>query len=135
MAFANTFELRKLVTRDAKFRPGGPAGLFEEPGLRALGLCRARGRRSQCIMHWLPGFVRCLKDAGRARCWAQQISCGAGLGSGLAFGELFAPLLVTLFVPRWPPEATVFLSSRRVLVTVFSRQDFDLMSRPREVTW
>ena len=32
MAFANTFELRKLVTRDAKLRPGGPAG----PKVQAL---------------------------------------------------------------------------------------------------
>ena len=47
------------------------------------------GRRSQCIMHWLPGFVRCLKDAGQARCWAQQILCGAVLGSGLAFRDFF----------------------------------------------
>ena len=28
-------------------------------------------------------------DARRARCWAQQNSCGAGLGSGLAFGDFF----------------------------------------------
>ena len=34
-----------------------------------------------------------MKDGGRARYWAQQISCSAGLGSGLAFGEIFAPLL------------------------------------------
>ena len=86
-----------IRTRDGKLRPGGPAGLkiqagpgfFAEPGLRALALCRARERRLQCIVHWLPGFVGCLKDGGRARCWAQQISCGAGLGSGLDFGDFF----------------------------------------------
>ena len=38
------------------------------------------------------GFLWCLKDAGWARCWAQQISCVASLGSGLAFGKIFAPL-------------------------------------------
>ena len=50
-------------------------------------------------MNWPPGFVRCLKDAGRAPCWAQQISCGAGLGSGsgsgLTFKEIFASLVTT----------------------------------------
>ena len=38
--------------------------------------------------------MRCLKDAGRARCWAQLILCSAGLGSGLAFGEIVAPLVL-----------------------------------------
>ena len=84
---------RAVRSRDAKFRPGGPAGLFVELGLRAPGSCRARGKRSQCIVHWPPGFVRCLEDAGWARCWSQQISCGAGLDSGLAFGEIFASLV------------------------------------------
>ena len=29
--------------------------------------------------------ARCLKDAGRARCWAHQISCDANLGSRIFF--------------------------------------------------
>ena len=33
----------------------------------------------------LCAVLNCLTEAGRARCWAQQISRGAGLGSGLAF--------------------------------------------------
>ena len=57
--------------RYAKFRPGRA---FPESGLRVPGSCRARRSRPQCIMHWLPDF-----DAGRARCWAQKFSCGAGL--------------------------------------------------------
>ena len=110
---------RWVSTRDAKFSPvipgraqnSGPAGLFAEPGLRALGSCRARRRRSQCIMHWLPGLVRCLTDAGRARCWAEQISCGAGLGSGLAFGYIFASLVST-HIPNLNQTRPAFLNYR-----------------------
>ena len=49
------------------------------------------GKRSQCIMHWQQGFVRCLRDAGRALCWAHQIGCGGGVSSGLVFGK-FPPI-------------------------------------------
>ena len=40
-------------------------------------------------MWFLSGIVRCLTDAGRAPCCADQISCRAGLGSGLAFEDFF----------------------------------------------
>ena len=41
------------------------------------------------------GLRAVFEDAGRARCWAQQILRGAGLGSGLAFGEMFASPVTT----------------------------------------
>ena len=49
-----------------------PSGLFAEPELKVSGPCRAGETRSQCVMYWLPGFVRCSKmlaglDAGPAR--------------------------------------------------------------------
>ena len=44
--------------RDAKFKPGipagiksGPVGLFEEPEIRVPGSSRARENHSQCIMY------------------------------------------------------------------------------------
>ena len=43
-----------------------------------------RSDHNVVAMYWLPGFVQCLKDSGPARCWAQQISCSAGLDSSLA---------------------------------------------------
>ena len=41
------------------------------------------------IINLSPGFMRCLKDAGLACCWAHHIWCGAGLDSGLAFAVFF----------------------------------------------
>ena len=94
-----------ICTRYAKFGPGGPAepqnsspaGLSAEPEQSVPGLCRAWGKRPQCIMHWPSGCVRYLKGACRVRCWAQQISCGAGLGSGSDFTEMFASLICTYY--------------------------------------
>ena len=91
-----------MLIADTKFNAGGPTGpkiqarpcFLSEPGLMVPGLCRALGRRSQCIMYWLPVFVRFLNDAGWSRCWAQQISCGAGLDSGWAFGEVWHLVLI-----------------------------------------
>ena len=95
-------------TRDAKFRPGGLAG----PKIQA----RPRFLRSPDWERWAYAGLEegdhnvlctgcwassggCLKDAGRVRCWALRISCGAGLGSGLALGEIFAPLVPYDFLP------------------------------------
>ena len=80
------------------------------PNLGTLGACRAREKRlplydwewympCQCIMHWPPGFARCLKDADRARCRAHQISPGAGLGSRLSFDKFVASLALTFCTP------------------------------------
>ena len=66
------------------FRPGRP---FCGAQANDAELMSAQGRRSQCITCWLSGFVRCLKDAGRARCQAHQIPCDAGVEHlGLIFG-------------------------------------------------
>ena len=77
--------------------PAALPGLNFGPGRAFCGAltegAHARGKRSQCIMYWMPGFVRCLQDTGGARGWAHQISCGAGLGSGLAFGDIVASLV------------------------------------------
>ena len=78
-------------------RPGptlGPTGLFAEPELRVLGLCPARRERLQCMMYWLPGFVRCLKDTGWTLDFVSQpdfLRCRSGLGLG--FWSLFLSLL------------------------------------------
>ena len=63
----------------------------------------------QCIMHWPPGFVRCLKDRSRARCWAHQTSCDVGLGSGLALGALFTSA-------ENPPKKTSLARQCRVTI-------------------
>ena len=93
--------LARICFKNARLRPGdqagpqnsGPTGLF--PDSKRAGLMPGSGKRSQCMMHLLPGFLRCLKDADRAQCWAHQISCGAILGSGLTFGDIFASLMCT----------------------------------------
>ena len=64
----------------ARLRSRGPAGLFVEPKLRMPDSWQARKKRSQYIMYRLQGFMRRLKDAGRVRCRAHQISCGASPG-------------------------------------------------------
>ena len=69
---------------------------FAEPKLRVLDSCWAREKRSP-VMYWLSGAMRCLKDAGWARCWAHQIWCGLCLDSGLTVGKIFA-FLVTIQV-------------------------------------
>ena len=40
----------------------------------------------------LAAVLRAVLEKRRARCWAQQISCGALMGSGLAFRYFFASL-------------------------------------------
>ena len=115
--------------RNAKFRPGSSAGpkIQDRPSfLRSSNWgrrwsCRAHGRWSRYLMHWLPGFVRCLKDAGRARCWSQHILCSADLGSGLAFGEIPPSLEGILLLPSdisWPIINILEYISRRIATDV-----------------
>ena len=53
-----------MTSIDAKFRPGRA---FVEPELRLPGSCRARSKRSQCIMYCLPSLEWCSKDPRWAR--------------------------------------------------------------------
>ena len=91
-----------LSTRDAKFIPGGPAGLkiqVREGFLRNPNLeCRAHAGldRSNHTAYELAGGLRALLE----RCWlgsmpGSPVSCGAGRGSGLAFVKILASLLST----------------------------------------
>ena len=56
---------------------------------KSAGLMLGSGEAMTMYYALVAGFVQFLNDAGRARCWAQQIWCGAGLDSGLAFGYSF----------------------------------------------
>ena len=70
----------------------GPGRAF--CGARTTNAGLMLGSRKTITMYYAltAGLRAVLEDAGRARCWAQQITRAAGLGSGLAFGEIFAPL-------------------------------------------
>ena len=68
---------------DPKFGPGR-VFFSAEPQLKVPDLCPARGKPSQRIIYWQPGFVRCLK-----RCWPGSmlgppdfVRCRSKLGLG-----------------------------------------------------
>ena len=87
----------RIPFRDGKFSSRSPARpkIQDKPGfLRSSNqVCRAHprfggsNRNVLCI-----GFVRYLKAAGRARCWAQKICRHASLGS--TFGEIFSSHII-----------------------------------------
>ena len=88
-----------LGTRDAKFRPGDPAGLKLKAhrascGTRTEELCRAlQGSGEAITVYWLPAFARWLKDAVWTRCRTTKFVVWARPW----LGEMFASLVLATY--------------------------------------